>query len=206
MCAARRAWRLHHFLGLQLRHVRDDRAGPDRPRRGLCGGLGARRARPAVRRFLARPGGGMSADQVRTFTVTDEDDGIRLDRWFRRNLPEASFGTVARWARTGQLRLDGKRAAPATRSFRAEHPVCRRKRGADAGRPKKAPPRPASARTRSNSSAPRHTRTRRRSWSTAAGPRTQGGTKNQRASRSAAGLASSRTARRPQARSPARQG
>src|SRR5688572_5399225 len=55
------------------------------------------------------------ADQVRTFTVTDEDDGIRLDRWFRRNLPEASFGTVARWARTGQLRLDGKRAAPGDR-------------------------------------------------------------------------------------------
>jgi len=57
----------------------------------------------------------MSADQVRSFTVTDEDDGIRLDRWFRRNLPETSFGTVARWARTGQLRLDGKRAAPGDR-------------------------------------------------------------------------------------------
>src|SRR5687768_17660522 len=54
-------------------------------------------------------------EPVRTFTVTDEDDGIRLDRWFRRNLPEASFGTVARWARTGQLRLDGKRAAPGDR-------------------------------------------------------------------------------------------
>jgi len=56
-----------------------------------------------------------AAEQVRTYTVTDEDDGIRLDRWFRRNLPEASFGTVARWARTGQLRLDGKRAAPGDR-------------------------------------------------------------------------------------------
>ena len=52
---------------------------------------------------------------VRQFVVSDEDDGIRLDRWFRRNLPEASFGTVARWARTGQLRLDGKRAAPGDR-------------------------------------------------------------------------------------------
>jgi 23S rRNA pseudouridine955/2504/2580 synthase len=56
-----------------------------------------------------------AAEQVRTFTVTEDDDGIRLDRWFRRNLPEASFGTVARWARTGQLRLDGKRAAPGDR-------------------------------------------------------------------------------------------
>ncbi len=41
----------------------------------------------------------MSADQVRQFTVAADDDGIRLDRWFRRNLPEASFGQVSRWAR-----------------------------------------------------------------------------------------------------------
>ena len=58
----------------------------------------------------------MSAGEpVRTFTVGEEDDGIRLDRWFRRNLPQASFGIVARWARTGQLRLDGRRAAPGDR-------------------------------------------------------------------------------------------
>ena len=56
-----------------------------------------------------------AAEQVRQFTVADDDDGIRLDRWFRRNLPQASFGTVARWARTGQLRLDGKRVSPGER-------------------------------------------------------------------------------------------
>jgi 23S rRNA pseudouridine955/2504/2580 synthase len=56
-----------------------------------------------------------TAEQVRTFAVAEEDDGIRLDRWFRRNLPEVSFGQVSRWARTGQLRLDGKRAAPGDR-------------------------------------------------------------------------------------------
>ena len=56
----------------------------------------------------------MSGD-VRQFTVSPDDDGIRLDRWFRRNLPEASFNLVSRWARTGQLRVDGKRAAPGAR-------------------------------------------------------------------------------------------
>ena len=56
-----------------------------------------------------------AAEPVRLFTVGEEDDGIRLDRWFRRNLPEASFGLVARWARTGQLRLDGRRATPGDR-------------------------------------------------------------------------------------------
>jgi 23S rRNA pseudouridine955/2504/2580 synthase len=52
---------------------------------------------------------------ARTFTVTEDDDGIRLDRWFRRNQPDVSFNMVSRWARTGQLRLDGKRVAPGER-------------------------------------------------------------------------------------------
>jgi 23S rRNA pseudouridine955/2504/2580 synthase len=56
----------------------------------------------------------MSAE-VRQFTVAADDDGIRLDRWFKRHLPEVSFNTVSRWARTGQLRVDGKRAAPGDR-------------------------------------------------------------------------------------------
>ena len=53
--------------------------------------------------------------QVRQFTVGFDDDGIRLDRWFQRNLPETSFNTVSRWARTGQLRIDGARATPGDR-------------------------------------------------------------------------------------------
>lgn len=55
------------------------------------------------------------SDAVRQFTVGAEDDGIRLDRWFKRHLPDASFNIVSRWARTGQLRLDGKRATPGDR-------------------------------------------------------------------------------------------
>jgi 23S rRNA pseudouridine955/2504/2580 synthase len=53
--------------------------------------------------------------EVRQFTVSSDDDGIRLDRWFKRNLPDASFNLVSRWARTGQLRVDGKRATPGDR-------------------------------------------------------------------------------------------
>ena len=55
------------------------------------------------------------SDNVRTFTVKDDDDGIRLDRWFKRHLPDVSFNMVSRWARTGQLRVDGKRASPGDR-------------------------------------------------------------------------------------------
>ena len=41
--------------------------------------------------------------EARTYTVSDDDDGIRLDRWFKRHMPEVSFNIVSRWARTGQL-------------------------------------------------------------------------------------------------------
>ena len=52
---------------------------------------------------------------ARIFTVSEDDDGIRLDRWFKRYMPEVSFNLVSRWARTGQLRLAGKRAVPGDR-------------------------------------------------------------------------------------------
>jgi 23S rRNA pseudouridine955/2504/2580 synthase len=52
---------------------------------------------------------------IRTFTVSEDDDGIRLDRWFKRHMPDVSFNIVSRWARTGQLRVAGKRAVPGDR-------------------------------------------------------------------------------------------
>lgn len=59
--------------------------------------------------------GMVTADTVRQFTVGSDDDGVRLDRWFKRHLPQVGFATVSRWARTGQVRVDGKRADPADR-------------------------------------------------------------------------------------------
>ena len=55
------------------------------------------------------------SSEVRQYTVGADDDGVRLDRWFKRHLPQVGFATVSRWARTGQIRVDGKRADPADR-------------------------------------------------------------------------------------------
>lgn len=55
------------------------------------------------------------SDAVRQFTVAPDDDDIRVDRWFKRHLPDTSFTIVAKWARTGQLRLDGARVGPGDR-------------------------------------------------------------------------------------------
>ena len=54
-------------------------------------------------------------DNFRTFTVAADDDGIRLDRWFKRHLPDISFNVVSRWARTGLLRIDDQKVAPGDR-------------------------------------------------------------------------------------------
>jgi len=58
--------------------------------------------------FTGTPNG--TSAEVRQFTIGKDDDGVRLDRWFKRHLPQVGFAMVSRWARTGQIRLDGKRA------------------------------------------------------------------------------------------------
>jgi 23S rRNA pseudouridine955/2504/2580 synthase len=46
--------------------------------------------------------------------IPDEAD-IRLDRWLRRHFPGVTQGLVEKWCRTGQVRVDGKRADANTR-------------------------------------------------------------------------------------------
>jgi len=43
-------------------------------------------------------------------TVEADDTGARLDRWFRRHYPALTHGQLEKLLRTGQVRLDGKRA------------------------------------------------------------------------------------------------
>ncbi|HEY5047462.1 MAG TPA: RluA family pseudouridine synthase [Rhizomicrobium sp.] len=42
--------------------------------------------------------------------VIADDDGIRLDRWFKRHYPALGHTVLEKLLRTGQVRLDGKRA------------------------------------------------------------------------------------------------
>ncbi|HEY3778155.1 MAG TPA: RluA family pseudouridine synthase [Rhizomicrobium sp.] len=42
--------------------------------------------------------------------VESDDDGARLDRWFRRHYPALGHGQLEKLLRTGQVRLDSKRA------------------------------------------------------------------------------------------------
>ncbi|MGB3808646.1 MAG: RluA family pseudouridine synthase [Parvibaculum sp.] len=42
--------------------------------------------------------------------ITGEEDGIRLDRWFKRHFPSLTHGRLEKLLRTGQVRVDGARA------------------------------------------------------------------------------------------------
>ncbi len=42
--------------------------------------------------------------------VQQDDDGLRLDRWFKNTYPALPFGRLQKLLRTGQVRVDGKRA------------------------------------------------------------------------------------------------
>jgi 23S rRNA pseudouridine955/2504/2580 synthase len=81
--------------------------------------------------------------QVQTRAVTGDEAGLRLDRWFQRHFPELSHGALQKLLRTGQVRLDGKRAE-----------------GAGTG---SSPPRPSACRPASHTSPPAKSRNGRRS-------------------------------------------
>src|SRR3954468_1192401 len=48
-------------------------------------------------------------------TIAQDDDGIRLDRWFKRHFPALTHGRLEKLLRKGEVRLDGKRAKAADR-------------------------------------------------------------------------------------------
>ena len=52
---------------------------------------------------------------VQTLTVSDQDGDSRLDRWFKRHFPQVTQGHLQKLLRTGQIRVEGKRAKADTR-------------------------------------------------------------------------------------------
>ncbi|MDZ4374521.1 MAG: RluA family pseudouridine synthase [Phenylobacterium sp.] len=53
--------------------------------------------------------------EVRTLYVDNGEDGVRLDRWFKRRWPHLNHIQIQKLTRSGQIRVDGARAKPDTR-------------------------------------------------------------------------------------------
>jgi 23S rRNA pseudouridine955/2504/2580 synthase len=52
--------------------------------------------------------------------VTEDEEGMRLDRWFKRRLPNLSLSHLNKIVRTGQVRVNGARVKTATRLARGQ--------------------------------------------------------------------------------------
>src|SRR6202522_1975361 len=59
--------------------------------------------------------GSYAASMPELRTIAQDDDGIRLDRWFKRHYPALTHGRLEKLLRKGEVRLDGKRAKAADR-------------------------------------------------------------------------------------------
>ena len=52
---------------------------------------------------------------IQNKTIDGDEAGMRLDRWFKLHYPGLAFGQLQKLLRSGQIRLDGKRAKSDTR-------------------------------------------------------------------------------------------
>jgi len=55
------------------------------------------------------------SEPVETMLVCRDDDQLRLDRWFKQHFPEVTYGHLQKLLRSGQIRVDSKRARSNTR-------------------------------------------------------------------------------------------
>ncbi len=76
---------------------------------------------------------------VQTLTVAEDEADLRLDRWFRRRFPTLGHGRLEKLLRTGQVRVDGKRASANLRLAAGQ--IVRVPPGADAPAPAASMPR-----------------------------------------------------------------
>ena len=54
-------------------------------------------------------GGAAKAEKVETIAVRRDEDGMRVDRWFRTHFPSVGYTYLQKLLRSGQVRVDGKR-------------------------------------------------------------------------------------------------
>ena len=53
--------------------------------------------------------------RTKDYRIGADDDDIRLDRWFKRHREDVPHALLARWARTGMVRIDGAKTGPERR-------------------------------------------------------------------------------------------
>ena len=50
-----------------------------------------------------------------SIAVRQQDDGVRIDRWFHKQYPDLGYGALQKLLRSGQIRVDSRRVKADTR-------------------------------------------------------------------------------------------
>ena len=66
-------------------------------------------AKPEPTKAPAEQTGAAQSSPVQTLPVSEDEDGMRLDRWFRRRFPLMGLSHLNKICRKGEVRVDGKR-------------------------------------------------------------------------------------------------
>jgi 23S rRNA pseudouridine955/2504/2580 synthase len=80
-----------------------------------AGDVEAAKAAKAERQRAAAPAPAPVKTGVQTLTVEADEAGMRLDRWFKRRFPGLALSHLAKIARKGEVRVEGKRVETSTR-------------------------------------------------------------------------------------------
>jgi 23S rRNA pseudouridine955/2504/2580 synthase len=83
--------------------------------------IAARLVRESAEKFHAAeakdaspPAPNVETGKVQILIVTEDEDGMRIDRWFKRRIPTLSLSHLAKICRKGEVRLSGKRVETST--------------------------------------------------------------------------------------------
>src|SRR5262245_35864894 len=80
-------------------------------------------------------------DPVETIEVSRDETGLRLDRWFRMRFPAVGYGHLQKLLRSGQIRIDSRRARANDRLEAGQHVrVPKAVRAPAVGKPSLVPP------------------------------------------------------------------
>jgi 23S rRNA pseudouridine955/2504/2580 synthase len=60
------------------------------------------------------PAPNMETGKVQILIVTEDEEGMRIDRWFKRRIPTLSLSHLAKICRKGEVRLSGRRVETST--------------------------------------------------------------------------------------------
>jgi 23S rRNA pseudouridine955/2504/2580 synthase len=106
--------KVKHFFAARPKKARPEEDGFDPVKAARLVREATEKFHAAEARDVPAPAKDKETSAVQMLLVTEDEDGMRLDRWFKRRIPTLSLSHLAKICRKGQVRLSGKRVETST--------------------------------------------------------------------------------------------